>query len=437
MKRPLAVLLLLVACGETQFVPLPEIEGVDTIVLRVGGTERVAAQVFAAPLLVELGDEHRLLYLSAYRESLSELGLVAGAVQPAACRSCALLEPMAVFELDTERDSDWRRLDVARDDVALSRLLPDADRCEVCTSHLVARVTHADSAPLENVVALPAGLDRALVLQGSSGAAYWVRSEGQTVLACQGPGMQGVSAAYAEGDEAVWTAGPDGALSRWEHGRFDPGLPCEVARTTTTAAAGETLGWIDGSPAGLELEVFGVGVSGQFRRYRPDGWQDIGVPLPGEGGTCVWIAPDRGMAATQGHRALWYANGAHQTQHLVLDAYEVQINSARRYDDVGLVLGTKPFILIFEDGQGGFRRGAPLLPIGERVESFARHDGSYFAAMSGGFLRELHPRRGYCEAQPVFVPHPNRYMVPLEDGSLVVGSTYLYRVRPVRSTDCR
>lgn len=440
MRRGLGTaLLLLAACEEAEFFGLPEVEGASAILVRVEGTDRVAAQAFGDPLLVDLRDDDHALVLSAYRESPAELGLTPGAVEPRSCRSCALLAPLAVFELDAARAGNpWRLSEQRSDPRALAQALPDADRCDTCATFEPTSLLRADGRAFSGALAIAGSEGRALVFDPEDGALYWVRAEGPPELACRGEGVRAISAAYAESESIVWTAGAGGALSRWEPGLLDPSTPCELGVTLTSTPAGEPMAWIDGAPPGAPHEVFAIAGSGQVYRYFDGAWERIDTPLEGYGHTSVWIGPGRGMASTLGRRNLWYADGLFQATVLVLDAYEVQIGSARRFDDVGLVLGNKPFILLFEDGAGGFRRAAPLLPIGETVQSFARHRGSYFMAMSDATVRELHPRRDYCDAQPVFpLGSSARHMVAHPDGTLLVSTGALWRLRRAAGTTCQ
>lgn len=437
MKRPLLVWPLVVACSSSDFVAPPELEGAQTMLVRVDGSERVAAQSFGAPILVELRDEDRYLRLSAYRESLGDLGLAPGAVNPQSCRSCALSSPLAVFDLDTEFPGQaWRRLDVAADEDTVARVLPDAERCDTCTSFSAQLVPSPDEGALQDSLVLGASGERALVVARTGGAAYWVQAEGPPAIACLGSEGAFVDAAYSETPDLVWVADRGGGLSRWDVRALDPSEPCAASATASVAPAGEQLEWIDGSPPGVPYEVFAMGSGGQFHRYYGGVWERIDAPLQGDGRLSVWIAPNRGLGTSIGRRNLWYDNGLYQATEMVLDAYEVQIGSARRDEDMGLVLGTKPFLLLFEDGSGGFRRAASLLPIGERVSAFVRHAGSYFMVVTGGYLRELHPRLGYCAPQALFGEGHGRWMAALSDGTLVVSYGALWRARPVRDESC-
>lgn len=425
------------ACSSDTFVPLPDLSGAATLLLRATTSSRVSAHAFGPRIELERMDDERHFRAAAYSQTLSELGLSSGVVASENCRSCDLRHPIRVYELDLENTSDpWRVLDDARDDAMIAVLLPDVDRCESCTSFSLETPDRPEGGPVQRALVLPTDGTRALAIVLSDGTAYWVGASGPLEPACAGSATARWTTGYADAVDAVWVAHSSGSLARWDLSRLDPALPCEDAITSSTASVGEPIEAVDGSPMGHPHEVFAIGRSGQIYRYAFGTWTPLGAPSTKGNRIVAWMGPNRGMATADGVLVDFYRDGVHTVAPIVVDGTVVDVNAAKRFDDVGVVLGAKPFILAFEDGAGGWRRIPAHPPTAERVDSLARHAGSYFMILGGGHIRELHPVLGYCPVQLLLPETANRELVALSDGTLVTHAGALRRAKPVRSSSC-
>jgi hypothetical protein len=276
-----------------------------------------------------------------------------------------------------------------------------------------------------------------LVVEKGNGAAYWIHRDGLMEPACSASGSSPIASAYSDGPHSAWTADQFGHLAHWDFDLLDPDLPCAVARTTSTSSAGEFLESIDGAPDVRAVELFGIGLSGQVHRFGAGRWEAVGAPLTGVDRIAQWMAPGRGFATTQDGPILWYTDGLVRTERLVIESTDTFVRCAKRFDDVGVVIGAKPYLLVFEDDAGRWQRVHDQTPTSDRVDAFARHGESYFMILNGGRIRELHPRRGYCKFQPLLPESASPGLVALEDGTLIGSSGAVQRIHPVRASTCQ
>ncbi|MCC7382079.1 MAG: hypothetical protein IT384_09625 [Deltaproteobacteria bacterium] len=380
-----------------------------------------------APFVLTLPAEETELQLAAYRETPDELDLSPDRVEPKACRPCGLLDALGSFSADlTQETPEWVPED-APSSALLEHALPDRRRCETCSEFAATKVPLPGD-PDTECFTLPTDGRRALVLR-ATGEGYWIDGTAHVELACSG-GEQ-ITTANASGPGVIWTSDREGRLSRWEVARLLPDQPCSAATTTRTAPAGEALGALSVAPDSEPMEAFVVGESGQVYRRTDAGWEKLGAPLAGNNDyTAGWFAPGYGLGSVGIDELIWVRDGLARRTTLLIGESRTRVTAARYISGAGVVLGTRNRLLVLEDGQGGFRAPRDTSTT-ERVEDIARWRESLVFNENAGWLREFHPRVGYCDAQMLFEGRSASHLVALDDETVIVaqGSAFLAKPR--------
>lgn len=413
------------------FLPLPIPEASSAVVYGVR-SRLVDVRPTDGPLVLTLPADETDLQVSLYRETLDELDLTSDRVEPKACRPCALLDALGSFSADLTQETPQWVPENAPSSALLEQVLPDRGRCETCSEFTATKVMlPGDSGT--RCYTLPTDGQRALVLR-ATGEGYWIDGAGHVELACLG-GEQ-ITAANASGPGVIWTSDTEGRLSRWEVARLLPDQPCSAATTTRTAPAGEALGALSVAPDSEPMEAFVVGESGQVFRRTSAGWEKLGAPLVGNNDyTAGWFGPGYGLGSVGIDELIWYRDGFATRSTLLIGESQTRVTAARYIAGSGVVLGTRNRLLVLEDGEGGFR--APRdTSTSERVEDIVRWRESLVFNENVGWLREFHPRIGYCDAQMVFEGRSASHLVALDDETVIVAPGPVFVAKPRLPNPC-
>lgn len=417
------------------FLATPDHPGARSLVARDEAGEPAVAQAIEQPLMLRVADP-TVIELSLYRESLEQLGLASGAVSPAACRPCALFEPLASYSVSINSgDVTWRAHEGV-DSKLVDAIMTDRARCESCARFDTR--TLRGPGPRSGLVsfAVPNDGTRALVISTAGDGAFWARP-GAIERACLGVATSTPVAAYSAGPHAVWVSDASGTVSKWDTDRLRADEPCDVATTTRTASAGAPLVRISGSPEGTPEEMFAMTPGYQLLHYKAGAWAPVGRPLPGDFDyAAAWLGPERGLGAVAEEEVVWYREGRVEHEIVMVDGRAINVTGGWIIPPYGLVLGTRLEFVLFEDGEGGFRHAATALPSSEEIMTVVRWRASLILSENRGRIRQLHPKLGYCNSHTVFGDHTVQDVVVLDDGAIIGAPNEVLVVTAVEETTC-
>lgn len=315
-------------------------------------TERMPVRVLAHPQATHL----ELLF---YAQTLGELGLDRGPVDPTATcrRSCDLAEPplREVYALESSGLEPVAAAGELEDSV-LDLLVPDrAARCGAQCLDLESTVLPLEYGRFVRLtIPLPDG--RIAFIQ-DDGSSQLVTPEGAMTPGCRLPVPPAEQLAYPAGtwtDPAgtVWVSLEDGALLGVPLSELPAPGPCPV-ETATVGPGGRTLYHLAGDPdPEAPMEVVALTSDRSFWRFREDRWQMLGR-LTGEGpglhrradlrrtGGVFWLGPGR-AAAFQWEQEILHVDGptAELIQVPSSDAGSLFIAGARS-EEHGFLIGMR------------------------------------------------------------------------------------------------
>lgn len=308
------LLLGLLGCEERQFLRLPEVpEGgsgilvvtIDQRIERVEAFTAAEGPVLQADLAGELG----AVYLATYPQTLRELGLMAGRLQPAPDG-----EPLPEPQI-------WQRAEVERSRVGAWESSAASTEIEAFRTTLSTPCRRYQS----EVVEIPRPGVQARYLTAFRGGGLLIELEdGETWTVFPGQAAQPtgqlslgrLSGDYTDSDGELWVTNEGGQLF---HGDPIRGFIEGPSRSSTLAAS------MHGGGVGADLQLWTFDRGGRIERYQNGAWTliiDLGRKY--ESTDIDWIGPDEVYFHATGSTFGHYHQGQRDTYDLGFRGYGIK-----------------------------------------------------------------------------------------------------------------
>ncbi len=315
-------LLAFVGCGgpaAPMTLRLPSSEAAASFLLLVDQRVLYAGSV-DTPLKVEESEATHLV-LAYYSQGLAELGLGAGPVSRASCRSCALLEPLEWFASDGSATA-WRVAEPF--DQLVSLAIPDGTpRCQCPTFET--EIVPVPGSDLGDVAAALKESPRSVLLVYTDGAVVRITDDLQSERLCSA-GSRGVRAA-ALGGRGLWVTYGREVLS------LDLDSPVSSPCTVTSSAAAMTP---DGTTiwhiAADARDVVTITRSGEFQRLRDGAWTELGTIPPSapdsNAARALIVSPGVYLAGADHAEVIWHERGV-SSREVVEERSSIEVLATR------------------------------------------------------------------------------------------------------------
>lgn len=373
--------------------------------------------------------ERARLYAMGYQASLANLGLAAGALEPAQdCeRRCELTRPdlQFVLEVDPVQAPTWTMVS-APDPAILDALVPDRHkRCaEGCLSFRESSASLGTASDPNYLVAEERdpgdpSIASSALLGLADGSLFRVRGPGELERLCQRTGVATYTAAHEPGQSALWIARADNAIGWVDLTALDPGQPCPFTRTATVPLGARTLR-LALLPGRDPPELYVLSSSGAISLLRGSVLERIGMVALKEGDASTnsgfALAVEAGAFFGAGGDEIAVLRDGRLSYHRKLAQSLGRGNADSAIAYLGDVyIGVDTFNLFVS--RGGVGNVVPLREDASRLESpwedpeaLAPLQGRIFVALSRGLLGEWSERTNYCHPKRVTADHARSLM---------------------------
>lgn len=308
------LLLGLLGCEERQFLALPEVPAGGAGILVVTIDQRIERVEAFAPadrpvLQADLAGELGAIYLASYPQTLRELGLVAGILEPTPGGD-RLPTPQL-----------WQRAEVTRDRVgawesaAASTEIENfrTSRSSPCRRYRSEVVEIPRLGTQARYVAAFRGGGVLVQLQDDE---TWVVFPGQEAQPTGELGLGRLSGDHTDLEGELWVTNEAGQLFHGDPGR---GFTAGPSRGSTLAAT------MSGGGVGAALELWTFDRGGRVERYRDGAWTEIVDLTRRFSVTDIdWVGPDQVYFHAAGSTFSHYHQGQIDTYDLGFQGYGIQ-----------------------------------------------------------------------------------------------------------------